>query len=73
MSKKEISRASELVLFARAARRVGFSPATAAQLAEAGEFLAPIWVGNRRYVFRTDVEQWLAAKRTETNATSAAA
>lgn len=63
MSNRPISKQSELVLFARVAREIGFSPATAEQLAEAGEFLPPIWLGSRRYLFRRDVDTWLAAKR----------
>ena len=59
----KISRSWELVLFARVARQLGFSPATAEQLAEAGEFLPPIWLGSRRYLFRQDVDNWIAEKR----------
>ena len=63
MSNRPISKQSELVLFARVAREIGFSPATAEQLAEAGEFLPPIWLGSRRYLFRRDVDNWIASKR----------
>ena len=59
----KISKSSELVLFARIARQIGFSPATAEQLAEAGEFLPPLWLGSRRYLFRRDVDNWLATRR----------
>lgn len=56
---------SELVLFTKAARRVGISPPAATRLAELGEFLRPVWVGDRRYVFRDQFEAWLQAKRAE--------
>jgi hypothetical protein len=56
---------TELVLFTKAARRVGISPPAATRLAEIGEFLRPVWVGDRRYVFRDQFEAWLQAKRAE--------
>ena len=46
MSNGQSQSPSELVLFARVARQIGISPATAEQLAEAGEFLPPIWLGS---------------------------
>ena len=64
----ETSKSSELVLFARVARQIGFSPATAEQLAEAGEFLPPLWLGSRRYLFRRDVDN--SAQRSLTMATA---
>jgi hypothetical protein len=56
---------AELVLFTKAARRVGISPPAATRLAELGEFLRPVWVGDRRYLFRDEFEAWLQAKRAE--------
>ena len=48
-----------MVTLAHVARRLNRAPATLQAWADRGEFLQPLVINRRRYVFEQEVENWL--------------